>query len=114
MRTGQALRARMSHVPLLARSTVPKLQAPRRAPQVLLLCMVVTVVLLVLPRGTFDALAWNATRVAPDPPPDAVRRTIELAALHRREDYELRYHDQEREDLLATVGYLAKRALGSR
>jgi len=78
----------------------------------------VAVVLLVLPRGTIDALAWNSTRVAPDPPPDpppdAVRRIIKLAALHRTDGYELRYQDQEQEDLLATVAYLAKRELGSR
>jgi len=83
--------------------------------------MVVTVVLLLLPRGTFDALAWNATRAAPDPPPDpppdAVQRIIKLAALHRGEGYEL-WGDlngaQEKEDLLATVAFLAKRELGSR
>ena len=98
----------MSHVPLLARQTVLKLQPPRRGPQVLLACLVTTVVLLLLPRSAYDALAWNATRVAPDPPPDAVRRTIERAALHRQEDYVLRYQDEEREDLLATVAYLAK------
>lgn len=80
----------------------------------LCLCLLVGVVLLVTPRTAFEAIPWNATRVAPDPPPAAVRRTIERAALHSREDYELRYEDQEREDLLATVAYLAKRELGSR
>ena len=104
----------MSHVPLLARTTVPKLQSPRRGPQVLCLCLVVTVVLLLAPSGAFEALAWNATRAAPDPPPHAVRRTIERAALHRDPAYELRYSDQEQEDLLATVAWLAQRELESR
>ena len=98
----------MSHVPLLARQTVPKLQSPRRGPQVLCLCLLVGIVLLVMPRAAFEALAWNATRAAPDPPPDAVERIIKLAALHRDPWYELRDQDQEKEDLLATVGYLAK------
>jgi len=75
---------------------------------------VVTVVLLLTSRGAFEVVHWNVTRAVPDPPPDAVRRTIELAALHRREDYELRYQDQEQEDLLATVGYLARRELEPR
>lgn len=79
----------------------------------LCLCLIVGIVLLVTPRAAFEAIPWNATRVAPDPPPAAVRRTIERAALHSRVDYELR-DDQEREDLLATVAYLAKRELGSR
>jgi len=104
----------MSHVPLLARTTVPKLQSPRRAPQVLCLCLVVTVVLLLAPSGGFGALQWNATQTAPDPPPAAVRRIIELAARHRMEGYELRYDDQEQEDLLATVAFLAQRELAPR
>jgi len=104
----------MSHVPLLARTSVPKLQSPPRCPRALCLCLVVTAVLLLTPRIAFEAIVWNVTRTVPDPPPDAVRRTIERAALHRREDYELRYQDQEQEDLLATVGYLARRELEPR
>ena len=73
----------------------------------LLLCMVVTVVLLVLPRGTFDALAWNATHV-PDPPPQALGRIVGAAMRHET------VTSETLDDLLATVGYLAKRELGSR
>mgnify|MGYP006907042162 CR=1 FL=1 len=103
----------MSHIPLLARSTVPKLQSPRRAPQVLCACLLVGIVLLVMtPRAAFEAIPWNATRAAPDPPPDAVRRIIEFA---ERQPYMHRFVGEEtQQDLVATVGYLAKRELGSR
>jgi len=97
----------MSHVPLLARSTIPKLQSPRRGPQVLLICTLVTVVLLILPRGSFDALAWNASHV-PDPPPQALGRVVYAAMRHEA------VTSETLDDLLATVGYLAKRELGSR
>lgn len=84
----------------------------------LCLCLLIGIALLVTPRAAFEAISWNVTRTAPDPPPDpppdAVRRIIKLAALHRDPWYELRDQDQEKEDLLATVGYLAKRELGSR
>lgn len=98
----------MSHVPLLARQTVPKLQPPRRGPQVLLLCLVTTVVLLLLPRSAYDALAWNATRASEEPPPPALARVVGAAERHQ-------FVTQETlDDLLATVGYLAKRILDSR
>ena len=49
---------------------------------------------------------------APDPPPDAVRRIIEFA---ERQPYVHRFvEEQTQQDLVATVGYLAKRELGSR
>lgn len=98
----------MSHIPLLARTTVPKLQAPRRGPQVLCLCLLVGLVLLVTPRAAFEAIPWNATRAAPDPPPQALGRIVGAAA--RRE----MVTSDTLDDLLATVGYLAKRELGSR
>lgn len=102
----------MSHIPLLARSTVPKLQSPRRAPQVLCACLLVGLLLLATPRAAFEAISWNATRVAPDPPPDAVRRIIEFA---ERQPYIHRFVEQEtQQDLVATVAYLAKHELGSR
>ena len=98
----------MSHVPLLARQTVPKLQPPRRGPQVLLACLVTTVVLLLLPRSAYDALAWNSTRAPEEPPPPALVRVVGAAERHQ-------YVTQETlDDLLATVGYLAKEKLGPR
>ena len=83
----------------------------------LCLCLLMGIVLLVTPRAAFEAIPWNATRAAPDTPPDAVQRIIKLAALHSDPSYEL-HGDlngaEEKEDLLATVAYLAKRELGSR
>jgi len=98
----------MSHLPLLARQTVPKLQPPRRGPQVLMACLVTTVVLLLLPRNAYDALAWNATRVPEEPPPPALARVVAAAERHQ-------FVTQETlDDLLATVGYLAKQIRDTR
>ena len=98
----------MSHVPLLTRQTVPRLQPPRRGPQVLLACMVTAVLLLLLPHGTYAMLAWNATRVYQEPPPPALSRIVNAAEHHEV------VTPETLEDLLATVGYLAKRELGPR
>ncbi len=98
----------MSHVPLLAKQTVPKLQAPRRGPQVLLLCLVTGVVLLLMPQGAYVALSWNATHVREEPPPEAVARVIQAATQHQFVE------DGLFQDLLATVSYLARRGAGSR
>lgn len=98
----------MSHMPLLARQTVPKLQPPRRGPQVLMACLVTTAVLLLLPRSAYDALAWNATRAPEEPPPPELARVVGAAERHQ-------FVTQETlDDLLATVGYLAKEKLGPR
>jgi hypothetical protein len=97
----------MSHVPLLSRQSVPKLQPPRRAPQALLLCTVTIVVLLLLPHSAYDALSWNATRAHDDPPP-AVNRIMQAATQHQFVE------DNLFQDLLATVSYLAKRELEQR
>ena len=78
----------------------------------LCLCLLLGIVLLVTPRTAFEAIPWNATRAAPDPPPDAVRRVIELA--ERQPWVHLHEEEQTQQDLLATVAYLAKRELGSR
>lgn len=98
----------MSHVPLLARQTVPKLQSPRRGPQVLLACLVATVLLLLLPRSAYDALDWNATRAPEEPPPPELARVVGAAERHQSVTQETL------DDLLATVGYLAKEKLGPR
>lgn len=97
----------MSHIPLLARQTVPKLQTPRRGPQVALLCLVVTAIFLLLPRDAYPALSWNATSVREEPPP-AVRRIVDAANHHRLLTAETM------DDLLATVGNLAQREFGFR
>jgi hypothetical protein len=97
----------MSHVPLLSRQTVPKLQSTRRGPQMALLCLVATVVFLLLPQDAHAMLSWNATRVREEPPP-AVRRVVDAANHHRLLTAETM------EDLLATVGHLAQREFGLR
>ena len=97
----------MSHVPLLARQTVPKLQSPRRGPQVALLCLVATVLFLLVPQSAYPTLTWNATRPHEEPPP-AVRRIVEAANQHRLLTAETM------DDLLATVGHLAQREFGFR
>ncbi len=98
----------MSHMPLLAKQTVPKLQSPRRGPQVLLLCVVASVVLLLMPQSAYVALSWNATHAREDPPPEAVGRIIQAATQHQFVE------DGIFQDLLATVSYLARRDAGSR
>ena len=99
----------MSHMPLLAKQTVPKLQSPRRGPQVLLLCVVTSVVLLLMPHSAYAVLSWNATHVAQEePPPAAVARVIQAATQHQFVE------DGIFQDLLATVSYLARRETGSR
>ena len=72
----------MSHVPLLARQTVPKLQSPRRGPQVVLLCLVATAVFLLVPQSAYPTLSWNATHAHEEPPP-AVRRCSPRLAIWR-------------------------------
>lgn len=97
----------MSHVPLLSKQSVPKLQQPRRGPQVLLLCALTVVLLLLLPHSAYEALSWNATHARDDPPP-AVGRVVQAATQHQFVE------DNLFQDLLATVSYLAKRELGQR
>tara|TARA_Y100000748_G_scaffold285870_1_gene268710 strand:+ start:165 stop:461 length:297 start_codon:yes stop_codon:yes gene_type:complete len=98
----------MSHMPLLAKQTVPKLQSPRRGPQVLLLCVVTCVVLFLVPQGAYAVLSWNATHAPEEPPPEAVARIIQAATQHQFVEEGLF------QDLLATVSYLARRDAGSR
>lgn len=86
---------------------MPKLQAPRRTPQVALLCLVVTTIFLLLPRDAYPALSWNATSIREEPPP-AVRRIVDAANHHRLLTAETM------DDLLATVGHLAQREFGLR
>mgnify|MGYP003318129877 CR=1 FL=1 len=97
----------MSHIPLLARQTVPKLQSPRRAPQVALLCLFATVRFLIVPLSGDRARTWKARQPREEPPP-AVRRIVEAANQHRL------LTTETMDDLLATVGHLAQREFGFR
>jgi len=63
--------------------------------------------------GAFDAFRWNATRAAlpthaHDPPPQALSRVVDAAARHDV------VTSETLDDLLATVGYLAKREMLAR
>ena len=99
----------MSHVPLLAQKTVPKLQPPRRGPQVVCLCLLACLVFLLVPSSVYAPLLVNATTGARvDPPPAAVRRIIAASTQHRL------VTEDTLQDLLATVSFLAEREIDPR
>ena len=100
----------MSHIPLLARQTIPKLQPPRRGPQVVCLCLLVGIALLLLPSISISHTSFlgNATRAPVDPPPAAVRRIIAASTHHRL------VTEDTLQDLLATVAFLLKREIDPR
>ncbi len=86
---------------------MPKLQSPRRGPQLVLLCLVVTAVFLLVPQSAYPVLSWNGTHAHEEAPP-AVRRIVQAAKEHRMLTAETM------DDLLATVGHLAQREFGFR
>ena len=99
----------MSHVPLLAKQSVPKLQPPRLAPQVMCLCLLLGIVFLLVPSSAYAPLLGNTTRVhANPPPPQALRRVIEASTQHRL------VTEDTLQDLLATVSFLAEREIAPR
>ena len=106
----------MSHMPLLAKQSVPKLQPPRRCPQVVCLCLLLGIVLLLVPSSAYAFVLGNATHATHpsprEPPPDAVRRIIEFA---KQQPYLHRFvEDDTQQDLVAAVSYLATRELNAR
>lgn len=106
----------MSHVPLLAKQNVPKLQPPRRGPQVVCLCLLLGIVLLLVPSSAYATVLGNATHAThapPDePPPEAVRRIMEFA---KQQPYVHRFVGEDtQQDLVTAVGYLATRELQPR
>ena len=108
MRWGLAQGDRMSHVPLLARQALPKLQPPRRGPQLVCVCLLLGIVLLLVPSTSYTSLMGNATRIPTGPPPAAVRRIIAASTQHRL------VTEDTLQDLLSTVGFLAEREIGPR
>lgn len=105
----------MSHIPLLAKTTVPKLHPPRRGPQVACLCVLSVLVVLLMPSGTFPLFVGNATysthaihATRTRPPPAALLRVIEASTQHRF------VTEDTLQDLLATVGYFAEQELNPR
>jgi hypothetical protein len=103
----------MSHIPLLAQKTVPKLQPPRRAPQVVCLCLLLGIVFLLVPSSAYTPLLSNATRASTDPPPAAVQRIIEASTQQHRLMM-LGNPEETLQDLVTTVSFLAKREIASR
>jgi len=110
----------MSHIPLLARhAPPPRLQAPRRGPQVCCFCLLVGTLLLIAQPPLY-AYAYNATHTPEPPAPAELHRLLETA---KWEDTPGMGGIQTPDgavpasylhDLLVTVRYLAKRALESR
>ena len=105
----------MSHIPLLAKTTIPKLYPPRRGPQVVCLCLLVGFALLFVPSGTLPLFVGNATysthamRAARTrPPPAALQRVIQASTQHRF------VTEDTLQDLLATVSYFAEQELNPR
>ena len=109
----------MSHVPLLRRDDyhhAPRLQAPRRGPQICFCALVMLLLGAVVATPTMIVRStqpvYNATAVAP--PPEAVQR-VRAAAMAAR-DGGLHEHvaPPSMEDLLASVGWLLERSLAAR
>ena len=104
----------MSHIPLLSKHALPpRLQSPRRAPQVCCLCLLVGTVLLVAYSPLLYAPLYNATHAGETAVPPELHRLLEtpsgvgLSGIQAADGTYLN-------DLLVTVQYLAKRALKSR
>ena len=113
----------MSHVPLLAKQNVPKLQPPRRGPQVVCLCLLAGIVFLLVPSSAYplflttnaiNANLTHATHPLPSEPlPPAVLRVIEASTQQHR--LMMSGNPEETiQDLVAAVGYLAQRELKPR
>ena len=107
----------MSHIPLLAKhAPPPRLQSPRRGPQVCFLCMLVGVVLLIAQPPLYS-LAYNETHavVQHQHPPAELHRLLEdTPGMDGMQTPDGAIPVSYLHDLLVTVRYLAKRALESR
>lgn len=117
----------MSHVPLLSRQTVPKLQPTRRGPQVVCLCLLSGLVFLIVPSSAYAVAfgnlthATHATHTLPtEPPPEALRRVVEYAKRWPYYDPTIRdpsmayLTDTIQEDLIHAVAHLAEREMNPR
>jgi len=110
----------MSHLPLLRKDAhhAPRLQSPRRGPQVCACLLLTGVCALMLPMilSVVESLAGgplllrNATVVPP--PPDAVQRLRAAVGVPGVLDGAQRATVEE--DLLASVGWLLERSLAAR
>lgn len=110
----------MSHLPLLRKDAhhAPRLQSPRRGPQVCACLLMAGVLALVLPTlvSAVEALMGHplvATHnVTAAPPPGAVQRVRAAAGVPGALDGAQRASLEE--DLLASVGWLLERSLAAR
>ena len=98
----------MSHVPLLTKQPVPKLQPPRRGPQVVCLCLLAGIVFLIVPSSVYAPLLGNTTRAVTDSPPPELLRVIEASTQHRLAT------EDTLNNQLATGSYLARREMNPR
>ena len=108
----------MSHIPLLRRDDyhhAPRLQAPRRGPQICFCALVVLLVgaVVVTPIMIVHSTqpVYNDTAVAP--PPEAVQRVRAAAAAAHAAGLE-HVAPPSMEDLLASLGWLLERSLAAR
>lgn len=109
----------MSHVPLLAKQSVPKLQSPRRGPLVMCLCLLAGLVFLIVPWNPYAAVFGNETHAAhathalpAKPPPEAIRRLIEYTKRYPYITFE--QNDDLQQDLIFAVAHLAQREFAPR
>lgn len=110
----------MSHVPLLSRQTVPKLQPTRRGPLVVCLCLLAGLVFLTVPSSAYAFVFGNvthatrATHTLPsEPPPEAFRRVIEYT--RRYPYYPMPNPDEDiQQDLIFAVAHLVQREMNPR
>jgi hypothetical protein len=112
----------MSHVPLLSRQGVPKLQPTRRGPLVACLCLLAGLACLITPSSTYAHVFENLTRATHtlpvEPPPEAIRRVIEYAKRFpytSGPDPTFSYlSDSINEDLIHAVAHLAQQEMNPR
>lgn len=110
----------MSHVPLLSRQGVPKLQPTRRGPLVACLCLLAGLVCLITPSTTYAHIFENltyATHTLPvKPPPEAFRRILEYTKRHPYYTFERGEPGSEdiQEDLIHAVAHLAQQEMNPR
>lgn len=105
----------MSNIPLLSKTSVPTLHSPRRGPQAVCLCMLVSLVLILVSSISFPVLVENTTQtnhvtrgVRTKPPQAELLRVIKASTQHEA------VTEDTLRDLLSTVSYFAKRELHPR
>tara|TARA_B100001109_G_scaffold255832_1_gene261353 strand:+ start:1338 stop:1670 length:333 start_codon:yes stop_codon:yes gene_type:complete len=110
----------MSHVPLLSRQGVPKLQPTRRGPLVVCLCLLAGLVCLITPSSTYAHVFENLTRATHalpvKPPPEAFRRILEYTKRFPYDTFERGEPGSEdiQQDLIHAVAHLVQQEMNPR